>query len=210
MPWPDGVAAQQRLAMARARTARLVDHYIDWLRVHENVRIIYYSPLLATQIPRSRAAHAFNSFRDSMLKAKIVRLCTLWDPARENRESIPTVLALINHPDVLGAAVRAEFERHEDGQENRFATQRSREADEQLRGVIATGNEMAGSERVRRLRGHRNYVLAHSFTDDEEVERLPAILGDDVRHLKGGDTLGMQASKAWHTRSLHDAPFGTH
>jgi hypothetical protein len=58
--------------------------------MHEANKIVVYSPALARQIPASYAAHAFNQFQHSMHCFEIVRLCALWDKARDDRKTIPT------------------------------------------------------------------------------------------------------------------------
>jgi len=96
----------ERIALAGAKTQKLVDGVINLLPVHEANQIIVYTPRLASQIPRSYAAHAFNSFSDSMLRFEIVRICALFDPCRDDdleKESIPAVVKLIDHNAVLDA-----------------------------------------------------------------------------------------------------------
>ena len=48
-----------------------------------------FSPVLASQIPRSYAANAFNVFQRGLHQFEIVRLCALWDAAEAEKENIP-------------------------------------------------------------------------------------------------------------------------
>ena len=89
-----------------------MDHAVDLLWINESNAVTLYSDVLSKQIPRSYAAHAFNVFRKSMHQIEIVRLCALWDPAKIERETIPTIIELIDHSDVLARladAVRAQY-----------------------------------------------------------------------------------------------------
>jgi hypothetical protein len=62
-----------------------------------------YSPTLASQIPESYAASAFNVFRLSMHQIEIVRLCAIWDTADIDKENIATVIELIDNENVIKA-----------------------------------------------------------------------------------------------------------
>jgi hypothetical protein len=80
--------------------------------MHEaNVKIIY-SPRLISQIPVSYAAHAFNQFQSSMHLFEIVRLCALWDKPREDRESIPTIICLVNKEELIEQLMQETFDFH--------------------------------------------------------------------------------------------------
>lgn len=97
-----------RIALAEQKTNKLVDGLLNLLPVHEANQIIVYTPRLASQIPPSYAAHAFNSFSDSLLRFEVVRLCALFDPCRDDdleKESIPAVVGLIDDPEVLDALI---------------------------------------------------------------------------------------------------------
>lgn len=68
----------ERLALAKAKTERVVDHLLYILELHENNEIIVYSHTLRSQIPTSYAANAFIVFRHGLHQFEIVRLCALW------------------------------------------------------------------------------------------------------------------------------------
>ena len=81
-----------------------MDHLQYLLDIHENNAIVLYSDMLSKQIPKSYAANAFNVVREAMHQIEVVRICALWDPRHTiERESIMTVIELIDHPNVLDA-----------------------------------------------------------------------------------------------------------
>src|SRR5262249_49641021 len=90
------MATADRVSLAKTRTEKVVEHFRHLITVHETNRIVLFSDILSRQIPASRAANAFNIFRDSLYRFEIVRLCTLWDGPGSDRESIPTVFALLD------------------------------------------------------------------------------------------------------------------
>jgi len=92
-----------RVELAKKLTDRVTDHILYVLELHETNRIVLYSPALSSQIPESRAANAFQTFQRGLHQIEIVRLCALWDSADLVKENIPTVIELIDHPDVIDA-----------------------------------------------------------------------------------------------------------
>jgi hypothetical protein len=93
----------ERIELAKAATSRLVNDAIHLLSIHYGNDIVGYSDKLASQIPVSHAANAFNVFRDSYFKFEATRLSALWDvPKRGDAEmqSIPTVAALVARPTI--------------------------------------------------------------------------------------------------------------
>lgn len=110
--FPESLADEQRINLARERADRLIDHVRDLASLHEANKIIVYSKTLSSQIPRSRAASAFNQMQRSMLMFELVRLCAMWDACRDDRESAPTITALINKPEIIEKIIddqRAKF-----------------------------------------------------------------------------------------------------
>ncbi|NOJ47833.1 AbiU2 domain-containing protein [Bradyrhizobium archetypum] len=90
-----------RVELAKKLTDRVTDHLLYVIELHENNRIVTYSPILASQIPTSHAANAFSTFQRGLHQMEIVRLCALWDSVDLQKENIPTVIALIDHPGVV-------------------------------------------------------------------------------------------------------------
>src|SRR5262249_38071459 len=100
------VPDDERIARARARAHRLVDHIATLFLMHESNTLVIYSPKMSAQIPRSFAAHAFNQFQRSMHLFEIIRLCGLWDPSGTDRESIPTMVELFDEPALVEQIAR--------------------------------------------------------------------------------------------------------
>ena len=93
----------KRIAEAERLTERLVDHAHYLLDIRENNAIVVYSDQLSKQVPRSYAANAFNVFREAMHQIEMVRLCALWDQAHIDKETIMTVVELIDGNKVIEA-----------------------------------------------------------------------------------------------------------
>jgi len=87
--------------LAKTTMGRVLDHFLYLLELHANNSFVVYSPTLISQIPRSFAANAFNVFQRSMYQIEIVRLCAIWDKADPNKESIPTVVKLIDTKEII-------------------------------------------------------------------------------------------------------------
>src|SRR5262249_35724968 len=95
------MSVADRLKAAKEKTRRVVDHLLYLLELHENNAIVLYSDTLSSQIPTSFAANAFNVFQRGMHQFEIVRLCALWERVGPEKENIPTVVELIDHPDSI-------------------------------------------------------------------------------------------------------------
>ena len=93
---------EQRIGLAKKHTERLTHHVANCLRLHETRRI--YSNTLSKQIPHSYAAHAFNVVQGALHGYKLICLRALWDKPSKETESIPTVIELIDKPDIKTAS----------------------------------------------------------------------------------------------------------
>lgn len=110
--FPAGLSDERRIEIAQQRANRLIDHVRDLASVHEANKIVVYSKTLSSQVPRSHAASAFNQMQRSMLMFELVRLCAMWDPCREDRESAPTIADLIDKPEIIQKIVDDRHDRY--------------------------------------------------------------------------------------------------
>jgi len=180
-------SAQKRIDEARIITKRLVDHIHYILDLHENNAIAIYSDTLTKQINRADAAAAFNVFQSAMHQFEIVRLCALWDRAKPNRESIMTVVELIDADTVihsLSDETRAAYvnqsaaidHQDQETEETRkliseafkqinadFGDQQASRATSDLRNAIKATREFESSGLMASLRNYRDKHLAHSL-----------------------------------------------
>src|ERR1700682_497188 len=102
----------ERIELAKAKMVKVLDHFLYVLELHANNSFVVHSSTLAAQIPVSFAANAFNVFQRSMYQIEIVRLCAIWDRAGADRESIPTVVDLIDSADVIEMLVEETRSHH--------------------------------------------------------------------------------------------------
>jgi hypothetical protein len=207
--WP----TQKRIDEARLITKSLIDHVHYLLDLHENNAVAIYSDTLAKQIKRSNAAAAFNVFQSAMHQFELVRLCALWDSAQLDRESIMTVVELIDHDDVILALAEETYAAyanqptqvyHQDHETeemrqliadaiNRsnaeFGDQQAWRAIDDLKNAIKATREFERSELMASLRNHRDKYLAHSLRSTSREKRGP------VSPLKyGNETVVLEKS----------------
>ena len=176
-----------RLALAKAKASKIVDHLLYLLELHENNAILLYSPLISGQIPQSHAANAFLVFQRGLHQFEIVRLCALWDGIDLDKENIPTVVALIDDPaaiDHLAKEVAAfwkgqEFavldpspdpemaeaiaEAHR-AAEGDFGRSQGEKARKELRESIDACTEICSSAKLSSIMNLRDKHLAHSLS----------------------------------------------
>jgi hypothetical protein len=179
----DDLSVHKRVALAKERTEKVVDHLRESILMHEANAIVVYSPILADQIPTSHAAHAFNQFQRSMHFFEIVRLCALWDTPGGNRESVPTVVQIVDDPAVmeeLAAGIRTHWAKRPEW-DQRFGSERAALDIELLERTIERAKEVLSSKRLWSVKNMRDKSLAHSLT----ATRLE--LREPVAPMKYGD-----------------------
>jgi hypothetical protein len=201
-----GMGVAERIAAAKQKTARVVEHLLFLLDLHENNAIIVYSDTLSSQIPVSYAANAFNVFQRGMHQFEIVRLCALWDGAEPEKENIPTVVDLIDDASVIDALAEetraalasiggAILNPSPDPELQALATealQRSNEefgqrqaekAREELQKAIADARAILSSPRLLGVMNLRNKHLAHSLSETRQEQKAgpvdPMKYGDE-------------------------------
>jgi hypothetical protein len=187
-----------RLAAAKAKTERVVDHLLYVLELHANNEIIVYSPTLRSQIPTSYAANAFIVFRHGLHQFEIVRLCALWDSVELEKENIPTIIELIDHPAVIEALAQ-ETAAHWKGQEggilnlsddpelsvleidamrrnnDEFGEHQAQLARKELREAIDSSRAILAAPKLTSMMNLRDKYLAHSLTETRRERKVGSI-----------------------------------
>ncbi len=119
-PWNSKISAEERIKLAKDKTQRLVDKARVLLRVRSTNEILLHTDIISKQIPNSHAAYAFNALGKAMHEHELTRLCALWDRVRNDntvrdRDSIPAVVWLVDHPDVESHLCKEMFDRFAGG-----------------------------------------------------------------------------------------------
>jgi hypothetical protein len=169
--------------------------------MHETNKIVVFSPLISDQIPKSYAAHAFNLFRDNLYEQELIRICAIWDSADHEKESIPSVVQLINSPSIINLlAVKLEASwnavpsknisrKTGDAERDQIITEiikrkkaendkkRAENTIAKLKDAINKAAEIEKSDELTALRNYRDKYLAHSLskTRREKAGPVPEI-----------------------------------
>jgi hypothetical protein len=223
LPWFEKMTAPERIAAAKDKTRRVVDHAHYLLELHENNAIVLYSPTLSQQIPTSFAANAFNVFQQGMHQIEIVRLCALWDKAEPEKENIPSVIELIDHPDVI-EALAEETAAHWHGQggailnplddpelaklteqaivrsNEQFGQEQAQKTRDELRKAIADSRAILASQKHASIMNLRDKHLAHSLAEtrrEKKVGPLPPVKYGDEREMLKATLPIVEALYCW-------------
>jgi hypothetical protein len=177
--WVRSLSTEKRIDKARTITDRLVNHTQEVIALHESNRILVYSDRLSGQVGTSYGAHAFTTLQRSQHLYEIVRLLALWDKPAEHRESIPTVLLLLNSPDIqdtLVESTRASWQSWDP-----FGTTMAERTRKRLNFVQLAAIRIAGSEHLTALRRLRDENLAHNLNipSDPTTPGRPPKYGDE-------------------------------
>jgi hypothetical protein len=211
MPLYPALSDGDRVKTAKAATAALVDHAIHLLSIHFGNEIVGYSDKLASQIPVSHAANAFNVFRDAYFKYEVTRLCALWDTPRRGdteMQSIPAVVALIARPSIepllhqeqleawraigggrFGAStdptIRAIEEDSFQRQHEAFSQRQAAKQSQRLQTAVLWSNRVLGSARLQSVKNARDKSIAHSLlkTRLESKQAVAPMRYGDERYL---------------------------
>ena len=164
--------------------------------------MVIYSQKLSAQIPRSCAAHAFNQFQRSMHLFELARLYAMWDELGNDRESVPTIIALFNEPELIDQLVAEAHTFHANeisldtvdsesaskwwkGDRQAFADQVAATLCGKLSFAVSKAGEVLATPQLQALRAFRHSYIAHNLdmpdpsSDDEgSVEKLKC--GDET------------------------------
>jgi hypothetical protein len=196
----------ERIGLAKAKMKKVIDHFLYVVELHANNSFVVFSPLLASQIPNSYAANAFNVFQRSMYQIEIVRLCAIWDGIDLDKENIPTVVALIDDDEIIemlaeetrslrmngagGGLINpskddpdlAAFEQEMTKKINlQFADEEASTARTELRQAIKDARAVLSSPRLASIMNMRDKHLAHSLETTRREKDGP------VQPMKYGD-----------------------
>jgi hypothetical protein len=215
------MSVPERARVAKEKTRRVVDHLHYLLELHENNAIVLYTPTLSKQIPKSFAANAFNVFQQGMHQFEIVRLCALWDRAEPEKENIPTIIELIDLPDVIEAlaqetasnwqgiggevlnpspdpkqrALEEAFQRFD----QQFGQQQAQKARDELRKAIDNSRAIIGSAKHASIMNIRDKHLAHSLSETRREKKgpLPPMKYGDERDMLDATLPIVEALYCW-------------
>jgi hypothetical protein len=136
-----GLSTAQRIEQATHAiigVSRVV-HFL--MNIHETNQIVLYSDMLSRQIRKSHTANSYNDFTRVLLEIEIVRLCSLWDPPERDAFSIPTVVGLIDHDDVIEQIARQAGDGWRAINGNILFTDETDDEREQIRQAVAAYGE---------------------------------------------------------------------
>jgi hypothetical protein len=203
--WFEKFTLKQRIELARSKMIRVVDHFLYLIELHANNSYVVYSPTLSSQIPKSFAANAFNVFQRSMYHFEVVRLCAIWDGADSEKESIPSVVALIDDDAIIeilaedagrpwrdggGSGLinppddplqREAMEQAVKQVDRQFGLQQAAKAKAGLREAISEVRAIVSSAQLESMMNLRHKHLAHSLTETRREKSGP------VQPMKVGD-----------------------
>jgi hypothetical protein len=192
----------ERIRLAKAKMKKIIDHFLYVVELHANNSFVVFSPVLASQIPRSYAANAFNVFQRSMYQIEIVRLCALWDGVDLDKENIPTVVKLIHDHEIIEMLAEETRSRHMRGAtvgvakkdkkmfvsiNRQYADERASVARTELTQAIADASALVGSARLASIMNIRDKHLAHSLETTRREKNgpvQPMKYGDETELLK--------------------------
>jgi hypothetical protein len=195
------IPAVERIRLAKEKVDRLLDATLGIARQRASNEIVLYGSALSKQVGRSYAAHAFRSLQRSMFAHELVSLCAMWDSVRQekevrDRDSIPAVIHLIDHDDVIRELAEETRTAHlkrgvrvldpEEDEDTRkaiddavarhqakFADDQASKARKWLVDATQLARETSEGDVLKSVRHHRDYRIAHVLSRELETARAP-------------------------------------
>lgn len=214
-------STNERVERAKVITRKLTDLILATIQLNETNKLVTYSGVLADQIPLSRAGAAYNNFQQSLHQFEIIRICTFWDKAEENAETIPTVIELVDdlaatsllanimrshHADIGWSSLSKqnpdpEIQKFIDSSMRisnfEFGNQQAFKLLTGLRSTILRARNVSGSDLLKTVKTLRDRNLAHSLNETWLEQR------EEVGVMKYGDEKKLLAETIDIVQELH-------
>jgi AbiU2 len=169
--WIPSGTVEERIRSAQEKLDRIVERVLSGLVLRESNRQLLKGKL-SRQIPLSRAANCYNALIESQLKYETLLLSSLWDKGSKDRNSIPSVLELVDD-----TAVRRQLRKNAEEQypatdpagtlTNYYTTRRKEEVanfDKRIDKAFGLSSSVHAIPEFNNLRNFRDFEIAHSIT----------------------------------------------
>lgn len=154
MGWPDSLDEFARFDEAVTLTESLLDQASSIIQLHCQNEMLQ-SKRIISQIPRSRAAHAFRTVSSHLFYSEVLELCRLWDKGAKDRKSIRSVTKLLQ--DINAEKLIDQTDQQKEAELRKNA----------LRQAIATSESFTASDQFESMINFRDTLLAHSLDPTE-------------------------------------------
>jgi AbiU2 len=182
--WIAKLKTQERVDLAKLKVDALVDRVLAGMATRASNRAMKF-PNGIDEV--SRAAVCFNHLFASQLKFEALMVGSIWDRQGKDRNSIPTVIALVSDSDILDVMrdnARNQYPTHGlTGQLTMYYQQRRAEEvglfDERWHQSQEACDRITSDLNFLKLREFRDYEIAHTISGDEiEIDRNTILLAE--------------------------------
>jgi AbiU2 len=164
-----------RISFAKRKTSFLIDQVVNLSQIHENNAAVLYTNMISKQIPSSRAGWAYEALQRTMFQYEIVTLYRIWDSSDLQKSSIPTIIELIDKPEIIDQLAIGWPD------ESEFGKTRGELTKEKLQFAIKSTKEVISSSLFQGIANERDKHLAHSLESTRREKTGP------IRPMKYGD-----------------------
>jgi hypothetical protein len=165
--WISVRSVNTRIKFAQEKLERIIDRVLSGMVLRESNRELLKNRL-AAQIPLSQAANCYNALIESQLKFETLLLASLWDKSAEERNSIPSVLELVDD-----VAIRTELQRNAEEQYQieylSFRQEEVAKFNTRIDKAFSLSRTTQTMPEFDNLLSFRNFEIAHSITASSPV-----------------------------------------
>jgi AbiU2 len=180
-PWPQNLNKQQRIDSAQSKVDELVNRVLQASTTRASNKFMQFP---SGRPGISRAAVCFNNLMEDQFKYETLLLASFWDKASSDRNSIPTIVKLVDDRRIL----KALRQNAEDQYQPSYAEYRNEEVQKfDSRWLEATNicNRLPCDLQFNELLKYRHREIAHSVRSenvivDNNVIRLAGPFWDDT------------------------------
>lgn len=100
------MSVSERIHLAERKLDRLDAHLARLIQSNANINMLVLSGRIASQIPESFAAHAYNSLQNDLVHYEVGRVVSIWDDVDYEKDSFPTIFAILDGASVCRQVYR--------------------------------------------------------------------------------------------------------
>jgi hypothetical protein len=171
--WISSLSVDARIKFAQEKLDRNIDRTLSGTALRESNRVLLKNRL-AAQIPQSQAANCYNALIESQLKFETLLLASLWDKSAKERNSIPSILELVED-----VAVQAKLRKNAEEQYQLaypiFRQEEVAKFNTRIDKAFNLSRTTQGMPEFDNLLNFRNFEIAHSITKSSPMIDLTSI-----------------------------------
>jgi AbiU2 len=163
--WPENLNKQERIDSAKSKVEKLVNRLRLASATRASNRIMQFPK---GRTGSSKAAVCYNILMENQFKYESLVLASLWDKAIIDRNSIPTIIRLVNDRKIL-KTLRQDAEMQYTPEYAEFRQDEIEKFNTRWTTAVEISKRLPDDPKFKELLDYRNHEIAHSLTIEQIV-----------------------------------------